>query len=188
MIVWTDIESSTLDETKGDLLEVAMIATDDDLVERAEVSVVINPVSTTIDKIEWPLVVREMHERSGLIDDLVKGKGLNICDAQTKLHQWVKTEFKQVTDLRRIPLAGFTVAFDRKWLHQHMVELHEYFSHRSIDVSSLTELAMRWAPEIYNNRPKPPRGAPHRALDDVRASIATLRYYKTSGFIYGVKG
>lgn len=183
MIVFADVETTTVDERDGHLLEVSMIATDDNLVERTGVSVLINPVDTTIDKIEFPLIVREMHEKSGLIDDLMSGKGKNICDAQMKLHEWVHDEFKEITGLRRIPLAGFSIAFDRRWLQFHMRELNELFSHRSIDVSSLTELAMRWAPEIYNGRPRPPKGAPHRALDDVRASIATLRYYRDSGLI-----
>lgn len=93
---------------------------------------------------------------------------------------------KTVPALTQTPLAGSTVSFDRSWLREHFPELERLFSHRSIDVSSLTELAKRWAPEVYKGRP----GAglsqddkPHRALADARESINTLRYYRAAGFV-----
>lgn len=88
--------------------------------------------------------------------------------------------------LKHTPFAGSTVGFDRRWLHEHVPALEKLLSYRSIDVSSITELARRWAPAIYDGRP----GAkltkeeqPHRALEDVRESIAYLRYYRARGFI-----
>lgn len=90
---------------------------------------------------------------------------------------------KQVTLASQTPLAGLTVGFDRKWLHEHMPKLEALFSYRSIDVSSITELTKRWSPSVYKVRPK--AGAAHRALADVRESIEYLRYYKRTGVIVG---
>lgn len=85
--------------------------------------------------------------------------------------------------LPRTPLAGSTVGFDRAFLKQHMPELEKLFSYRSIDVSSLTELAQRWALYTYVDRPK--AGKAHRALADVRESIAYLNFYRERGFVSG---
>lgn len=186
MIVWTDIESTALDEREGHLLEVAMVATDDNLVEKIAMSVVVNPVGIEIDDIKMPLIVREMHEKSGLIADIKEGRGLDKHEAEGKIIGWLKADFGEIEGLRKIPLAGSTIAFDRRWLRHHMEELHMLFSYRSIDVSVLTELSMRWAPAVYNDRPKPVKGAAHRSLDDVRASIEALRYYKGRGFVGGL--
>ncbi len=188
MIIWTDIESTALDEREGHLLEVAMVATDDNLVEKIATSIVVNPVGVSIDDIKMPLIVREMHEKSGLIADIKEGRGFDKREAESKIIDWLKTDFGEIEGLRKIPLAGSTIAFDRRWLRQHMEELHALFSYRSVDVSALTELAMRWSPAVYNDRPKPDKGIPHRALDDVRASIEALRYYKGRGFVGGLAG
>jgi oligoribonuclease (3'-5' exoribonuclease) len=90
---------------------------------------------------------------------------------------------KLVPALSQTPLAGSTVGFDRRFLKEHMKSLEAMFSYRSIDVSSLVELAKRWAPEIYEKRPKAENGAAHRALADVRESINYLRYFREVGFI-----
>lgn len=187
MIVWTDIESTSLDERDGHLLEVAIIATDDNLVERAHTSVVINPVGVDIDDVKMPMVVREMHEKSGLIADIKAGRGLELADAAALLSGWLTAVFIQLEDLRKIPLAGSTIAFDRRWLRHHMASIEKLFLHRSIDVSSMNELAERWAPMAHNNRPKQDRGVSHRALDDIRHSINVLRHYRECAFVGGCK-
>ncbi len=186
MLIWCDTETTNLDEREGHLLEVAMVATDDNLVEKITMSVVVNPFGVEIDDIKMPLIVREMHEKSGLIADIKEGRGLNKSEAEATLIDWLKSDFGEIEGLRKIPLAGSTIAFDRRWLRHHMEELHALFSYRSIDVSALTELSMRWAPAVYNDRPKADKGTPHRALDDVRASIEMLRYYKGRGFVGGL--
>lgn len=86
---------------------------------------------------------------------------------------------------KQTPFAGSTVSFDRAWLKEHMATLEAMFSYRSIDVSGLTELAQRWAPETYGFRPK--AAGAHRALADVRESINYLRFFKWSGFVGGCK-
>lgn len=187
MIVWTDVETTDFDERTHHLLEVAMIATDDNLVERTHTTVVIKPVGIEIDEVKMSMVVREMHEKSGLIADIKTGNGLRRHEAEGKLYDWLRDTFiDPEMQLRSIPLGGSTIAFDRRWLRQHMSGLEKLFLHRSIDVSSINELASRWAPHIFNDRPKQPRGVPHRALEDARHSIETLRYYKERGFVGGL--
>jgi oligoribonuclease len=61
-------------------------------------------------------------------------------------------------------------------MHQQLPELDEYLHYRSVDVSSLKELCRRWYPDVYKQRPG--KNETHRALDDVRESIAELRYYR----------
>jgi oligoribonuclease (3'-5' exoribonuclease) len=187
VIVWTDIESTGLDENKGHLLEVALVATDDDLNERTFTSVVVRPVGISIGAVEMPLVVREMHEKSGLLKDVAdENVAMRLYEGEQFLVDWLASTFGRIEDLLQVPLAGSTIGFDRRWLSIHMPNVQKRFNHRSIDVSSFTELASRWAPSVYANRPKQEKGVAHRALEDVRNSIEYLRYYRQSGFI-GVK-
>jgi oligoribonuclease len=183
MIVWTDVESSSLDERTGHLLEVALVVTDDDLNEVAATSIVVRPVGIDVDAIEMDDVVREMHSKNGLLDELRANGGLRRHEAELALVAFVEGVFKDVPTyaLSQTPLAGSNVGFDRRWLRAHAPALEELFSYRSIDVSSLTELAERWTLEIYSLRPK--AGEAHRALADVRESIACLKYYRDVGFI-----
>ncbi len=192
MIVWTDVETTGLFERDGHLLEVALVVTDDELVEQGHFSVVVQPVGTKIDAMvaNMDLVVREMHTANGLIADLRAGGGMRRYEAENHFIKWVKgpnTSSEQETAslgaLAKTPLAGSTIGFDRRWLREHMPKLEALFSYRSIDVSSITELAKRWAPAIYEGRPK--AGKAHRALADVRESIAYLKYYSNVGFIAG---
>jgi len=85
--------------------------------------------------------------------------------------------------IKHTPMAGSTIGSDRRWLRAHMPRLEGLFGYRSVDVSSLTELAKRWNPAVYEGRPK--AAAAHRALADVRESIAYLKYYRESRFIVG---
>ena len=94
---------------------------------------------------------------------------------------------KQVSLLSQTPLAGSTIGFDRRWLRAHMPALEGLFLYRSIDVSSINELAKRWAPALYEARPKNEQGAAHRALADVRESISYLKYFREAGFIGSVE-
>lgn len=97
---------------------------------------------------------------------------------------------KMIPALSQTPFAGSTVSFDRRWLRAHMPTLEALVSYRSIDVSSLTELARRWSPEAYAGRPgagKAKEDLAHRALADVRESIAYLRYYRERNFVGGAR-
>lgn len=182
MIVFADIESTGLDERVDHLLEVALVAADDNLVERAYTSIVVKPFGISIDDVKMPLVVREMHEKSGLLAD-VKRIGVEVADAQKTLIDWLVEHFIQLEDLRKIPIAGNSIGFDRRFLRHFVPRFEGMFSHRSIDVSCLTELSSRWAPSVHANRPKAQKGISHRALEDTRSSIEYLKFFRDSGFV-----
>lgn len=184
MIAWVDTETTGLDERKGELLEVALVVTDDELVERAATSMVVKP-GCDVTKLDVPLVVREMHEKSGLLAAVAACQEDKLA-VQAKLTAWLGDTFGRIEDLRQIPLAGSTVGFDRRWLRQHMPAVDALFHYRSIDVSALTELAQRWKPTAYASRPTLEKGVAHRALDDARASIDLLRHYRRCGFVGGI--
>lgn len=174
MILFVDIETTGLDERKGNILEVAMVITDDNLNEQAFKQIVIGHQVIS----EMDTVVFEMHTKNGLLKELPEG-----CAPQSVERYMIEYLFhlQPVKEYRNVPLAGSTVGFDRRWLRHHMNGLEGMFSHRSIDVSSITELAKRWAPAIYEGRPKSTEM--HRALPDARGSIELLRYYRDKGFI-----
>jgi len=195
MIVWTDTETTGLDPERGDLLEVALVVTDDNLVEVAATSFVVQPFMP-LGFAYWQEhldpFIQDMHGKNGLLDAIERGEGVGLQEAVTLLFAWARTldqrPYVGCFDLKKTPLAGSTVGFDRAWLRRHMPMLESLFSYRSIDVSSLTEIAKRWSPTIYEGRLKAkPEEIAHRALADVRESIAYLRYYRESGFVGGAK-
>lgn len=188
MIVWVDTETTGLDPESGDLLEVALVVTSDDLEEVAARSVVVLPLAP-LGLYAWrehlDPFIQDMHGKNGLLDDIRAGVGMRCEAAAEYLIGWALSQSAGF-DLEKTPLAGSTVGFDRAWLKKHMPALESLFSYRSIDVSSITELAARWAPAIYEGRPKAdPAKIAHRALPDVRESISTLRYYRECGFVGG---
>lgn len=185
MICWVDTETSGLEPREGALLEVALVVTDDELVEQTSVSVVVAPVGGSIDEIKMDDVVYRMHVTNGLIAE-VRAHGERRYEAEAKLVEFALATCGGAEACKKIPLAGSTVGFDRRWLIEHMPRLEGLFSYRSVDASSFTEMAKRWSPAVYEGRPKAVNAA-HRALADVRESIEILKYYKTAGFIVGEK-
>ncbi len=94
---------------------------------------------------------------------------------------------KMLSALSQTPLAGSNVGFDRRFITEHMPDLGKCYHYRNCDVSTVTELARRWAPEVYKNRPKAEKGAAHRGLADVRESIESLKYFRCAGFGTGIR-
>ena len=80
----------------------------------------------------------------------------------------------QWSEKRSSPICGNSICQDRRFLARHMPELEAFFHYRNLDVSTLKELARRWYPEV----PKFEKAGAHRALDDIRASLDELRYYR----------
>ena len=199
MLVWTDVETTGLDERTGSLLEVALVVTNDNLDEIAATSRVIQPAGCMWANLMNPFVA-SMHHENGLIKD-VNEKGQPVVEVGACLYDWlidavaVYAGSEHHVDAgglepheilkKNTPLAGSTVSFDRRWLRQFLPEIEDLFHYRSIDVSSITELAHRWAPTVYAERPK--SGKAHRALADARESISYLSYYRRVGFVGGVK-
>ena len=169
-IVWIDCEMTGLRLSHDALVEVACIVTDSELVELDDgVTIVIRPPDAPFA--EMPDVVRDMHTASGLIE-LIPGGG-TLADAEAAVLAYVQSH---VPEPGRAPLAGSSVYVDRGFLARDMPALDGWLHYRLIDVSSLKELARRWFPRIYFNAPAKNGG--HRALADIRESIAELRYYR----------
>ncbi len=169
-LVWIDCEMTGLDLVNDALIEVAAVVTDAELHELdAGIDVVIAPPQATVDAMCD--VVREMHTSSGLINELADGIALH--DAQQQVLDYVR---RHVPDAGKAPLAGSSVYVDRSFLLRDMPELEAHLHYRLVDVSSIKELARRWYPRVYFASPKKNGG--HRALADIRDSIAELRYYR----------
>ncbi|TRW44953.1 oligoribonuclease [Georgenia yuyongxinii] len=169
-IVWIDCEMTGLDLVKDALIEVAVVVTDSELRPLDPgIDLVIAPTPGTVEQMDD--VVRTMHTRSGLIEELADG--LDMAEAQRRVLEYVR---QWVPDPRRAPLAGNSVGTDRTFLARDMPELVDHLHYRIIDVSSIKELARRWYPRAYFQ--SPPKGGGHRALADILESIDELRYYR----------
>jgi oligoribonuclease len=174
-LVWIDCEMTGLDLEADALIEVAALVTDFDLQVLGDgVDVVIKPPAASLE--QMVPFVREMHTKSGLIDEL--DHGVSLAEAQDIVLSYVK---EHCPDGSRPPLAGNTVATDRSFLARDMPELEQFLHYRIVDVSSIKELARRWFPRVYYNAPE--KGGNHRALADIRESIEELRYYRDTVFV-----
>jgi oligoribonuclease len=174
-IIWIDCEMTGLSLQHDALVEVAALVTDFELNQLGDgVDVVIRPPDEALEQMDD--FVRDMHTTSGLIDELAEG--VSIEEAQRLVLDYVRTH---VPEPRKAPLGGNTVATDRGFLARDMAELEAHMHYRIIDVSSIKELSRRWYPRVYFNAPKKSGG--HRALSDIRESIAELRYYRSAVFV-----
>jgi oligoribonuclease len=174
-IVWIDCEMTGLSLERDALIEVAALVTDFELNQLGDgVDLVIAPPAEALEQMDD--FVRGMHTTSGLLNALEKGVSLE--DAQAQVLAYVR---QWVPEPRRAPLGGNTVGTDRNFLARDMPELESHLHYRIIDVSSIKELARRWYPRTYFNAPAKSGG--HRALADIRESIAELRYYREAVFV-----
>lgn len=174
-IIWIDCEMTGLSLRHDALVEVAALVTDFELNQLGDgVDVVIRPPEESLEQMDD--FVRDMHTTSGLIDELAEGVSLE--EAERLVLDYVRTH---VPEPRKAPLGGNTVATDRGFLARDMPELDAHMHYRIIDVSSIKELSRRWYPRVYFNAPKKSGG--HRALADIRESIAELRYYRSAVFV-----
>lgn len=174
-IVWVDCEMTGLDKKNDATIEVAVLVTDGELKVLGEgVDVVIRPPAGAVERMND--VVTAMHTASGLLDEL--DGGVRLDQAQQMCLEYVRGF---VPEPGRAPLAGNSVGTDRAFLERDLPEFEAYLSYRTIDVSSLKELAKRWFPRVYFNSPAKHGG--HRALADIRESIAELRFYREALFL-----
>ena len=174
-IVWIDCEMTGLSLTEDALIEVAALVTDFELNQLGDgVDLVIKPSAESLAQMDD--FVRTMHTTSGLLEELDSGTTME--DAQEQVLAYVR---EWVPEPRKAPLGGNTVATDRGFLARDMPELEAHLHYRIIDVSSIKELSRRWYPRAYFNAPAKAGG--HRALADIRESIAELRYYREAVFV-----
>jgi len=174
-IVWIDCEMTGLSLQADALIEVAALVTDFELNQLGDgVDLVIKPPAEALEQMDD--FVRTMHTTSGLLAELDGGTTME--DAQAQVLAYVR---EWVPEPRKAPLGGNTVGTDRGFLARDMPELEEWLHYRIVDVSSIKELSRRWYPRAYFNAPSKSGG--HRALADIRESIAELRYYREAVFV-----
>jgi oligoribonuclease len=174
-IIWIDCEMTGLSLKSDALVEVAALVTDFELNQLGDgIDVVVKPPAEALEQMDD--FVRDMHTTSGLITEL--DSGVTLQEAEHIVLDYVRTF---VPEPRKAPLGGNTVATDRGFLSRDMPVLESYLHYRIIDVSSIKELSRRWYPRVYFNAPKKSGG--HRALADIRESIAELRYYRQAVFV-----
>jgi oligoribonuclease len=174
-LVWIDCEMTGLDLSRDALVEIACIVTDGDLTAvDGGIDVIIKPPPEALDTM--PEVVREMHTASGLLAELPSG--VTLAEAQDQVLAYVR---RHVSESRKVPLCGNSIATDRSFLARDMPELDDFLHYRMVDVSSVKELARRWYPRVYFA--SPPKHGGHRALADIMESIKELRYYREAVFV-----
>lgn len=168
-LVWLDLEMTGLNPQEDRIIEIATIVTDSNLTILAEGPVfAIHQSDAALGKMdEWNV---KQHNGSGLV---TRVKESNVDEQAAE--KAVLAFLEQHVPKGKSPLCGNSVWQDRRFLARYMPELERYFHYRLIDVSTLKELALRWAPEVYNGFKKESK---HLALDDIRESIDELKYYR----------
>jgi oligoribonuclease len=164
MLVWMDLEMTGLDHTREVIVEIATLITDDDL------EVIAEGPALVVHQPEEFLV--KMHTRSGLIEQ-IRASTISLDEAGAATLAFIR---EHVSEPRTVPLCGNSIGTDRRFLAAYLPEIEEFLHYRSVDVSSLKELARRWYPEVLTQRGW--KQGSHRALDDIRESVAELRLYR----------
>jgi oligoribonuclease len=171
-----DLEMTGLDHTRDVIVEIATLVTDDDLQIIAEgPDLVVHHDDAVLAAMD-PFVV-DMHTRSGLLD-AIRASTVTLAAAGEQTLAFIR---EHVTEPRSVPLCGNSIGTDRRFLAAYLPEIEEFLHYRSIDVSSVKELVKRWYPRVDAGRPN--KAGSHRALDDIRASVAELQYYRQQVFV-----
>jgi oligoribonuclease len=172
-LFWVDIETTGLNYESDKILEIASVVTD------AQLNIVAEGPNMIIhheEKVFKDLLdtVRGMHEKSGLISESRKSK-IALEEAEEATLQFAQEN----CGFKTSPFCGSTVGFDKEFIRKHMPRLFRYLHYRTIDVSSVRELAKRWYPFLEEFKHK---SGMHRAKDDIRESIEELKYYQSRIF------
>ena len=168
-LIWIDLEMTGLNPDSDLIIEIATVVTDKDLTILANGPVL--AVHQSDDALaamdEWN---QKHHGQSGLIER-VKASTINATEAERLTLEFLKEWVPANTS----PICGNSIGQDRRFLYRYMPTLEAYFHYRNIDVSTLKELAARWAPAVKDGFNKESK---HQALDDIIESIEELRYYR----------
>ena len=174
-LIWIDCEMTGLSLEKDVLVEIAVLVTDSDLKLIGEgVDVVIK--ASADDLAGMNEFVTAMHTTSGLITEIPNG--ISIIEAELQVIAYL---LECGIQPGKSPLAGNSVSVDRAFIARDMPSLNGFLHYRTIDVSSIKELARRWYPKAYFAAPT--KTGNHRALGDIQDSIAELAYYRSAVFV-----
>ena len=175
MLVWIDLEMTGLDPARHTIVEIATLVTDDELNIVAEgPDLVVHQPESALAIME-PVVV-EMHTKSGLLD-AIRASTTTLDEAGARTLAFIK---EHAPEPATVPLCGNSIGTDRRFLAAYLPEIEHWLHYRRIDVSSVKELVKRWYPSLNHGRPY--TAGTHRALDDIRESVAELRYYRDEVF------
>ena len=166
-----DLEMTGLDPSRHVIVEIATVITDDQLQTIAEgPDIVVHATPEELEAMDG--VVRSMHTRSGLLA-AIQSSPVSLAEAGEQTLAFIRGH---IGEPRSVPHCGNSIGTDRRFLDAQLPEIENFLHYRSIDVSTVKELARRWYPSVYGRAPK--KQGSHRALDDIRESVAELAYYR----------
>jgi len=175
MLAWMDLEMTGLDPSRHVIVEIATLITDDELNLVAEgPDLVVNANDKELAAMDD--FVKNMHTKSGLLDQ-IKASTISLADAGAQTMAFLQ---EHIDEARTVPLCGNSIGTDRRFLATQLPEIEEFLHYRSVDVSTIKELARRWYPNALATVPR--KGGGHRALDDIRESLDELKYWRTAVF------
>ena len=175
MLAWMDLEMTGLDPSRHVIVEIATLITDDDLRVLAEGPDLVCQCADD-DLALMDETVRTMHTRSGLLT-AIRESSVSLQDAGRQTLEFLQSH---VDAAGQVPLCGNSIGTDRAFLAAQLPDIQAFLHYRSIDVSSFKELCRRWYPEVLARAPA--KAETHRALEDIRESIAELAYYRSTIF------
>jgi oligoribonuclease len=175
VLAWMDLEMTGLDPARHVIVEIATLLTDDELRPIAEGPDIV--VAATAEQLgEMDAVVHAMHTRSGLLA-AIQTSTISLADGGRQTLEFLRSH---IATPRTVPLCGNSIGTDRRFLAAQLPDVEDFLHYRSIDVSSIKELCRRWYPDVLARAPA--KKETHRALDDIRESIAELAYYRSTIF------
>ena len=169
-LAWLDLEMTGLETNRHTIVEIAILITDANL-EVVDEGIDLVVHATPEELAQMDDFVVGMHTKSGLLPQ-IQAATLSLAEAGDQVLEYLRTHVAE----HSAPLCGNSIGVDRRFLDRYLPSVDQYLHYRSIDVSSLKELARRWNPAVLKGQPA--KKSTHRALDDIRESIEELRYYR----------